>query len=450
MAETFDMILKGGIVVNQDGTGVRDIGIRDGAIATVGTIDPTLGGTVIDCRGLHVLPGVMDTHVHFREPGAEHKEDLVSGSRAAVRGGVTTFFEMPNTNPVTTDAARLADKVERGRGRAFCDFAFYVGASRENIDALPLLEREPGCCGIKLFMGSSTGDLLIEDDEGITEVLMSGQRRVAVHSEDEYRLRQRERLQRTNDPSSHTVWRDPEAARLGTERLLALARAVGRRIHILHVTTAEEMELLAAHKDIASVEVTPQHLTLEATPSYTRLGNRAQMNPPLRDAPHPQALWAGLATGIVDTVGSDHAPHGLAEKAQPYPRSPSGMPGVQTLVPVMLDHVNAGRLSLERFVDLTAHGPHRIYQIARKGRIATGFDADFTIVDMRAKRTITDADVESRCGWTPFDGLEVTGWPIGTIVRGRRVMWEDEILGTGGGAPVTFMESLGRSGRPAG
>jgi dihydroorotase len=442
MTASYDLVLKGGTVVNQDGAGNRNIGVRGGRIAAIGGLAGASAGEVIDCTGLHILPGVIDSQVHFREPGAEHKEDLESGSRAAVAGGVTGVFEMPNTRPLTTSAETLADKVKRATNRMFCDFAFYMGGTRENARQLPELERLPGCAGTKVFMGSSTGDLLVDDDQGIDLIISQIRRRAAFHSEDEFRLKARKAEQRAGDPSSHPVWRDPEAARLCTERLLRIARKHGKRIHVLHISTADEMPLLAANKDLATVEVTPHHLTLVAPDAYERLGTRAQMNPPVRDEPHRAAIWRALQAGVVDVLGSDHAPHTLAEKEKPYPESPSGMTGVQTLVPIMLDHVNKGRLTLERFVDLTSHGPGRIFGIAGKGRIAEGYDADFTIVDLKRRQTVTNGWMESRAGWTPYDSVEVQGWPVGTIIRGRRVMWESEILGAAQGQAIAFMEAL--------
>lgn len=442
MSDTFETVIKGGTLVNHDGIGKADIGIRAGRIVHIGSIGAEKSGEVIDATGLHVLPGVIDSQVHFREPGGEHKETLGTGSRSAVMGGVTCVFEMPNTNPLTTTAEALAGKVARGRETMSCDFAFYVGATRENVGDIPDLERLPGSAGIKVFMGSSTGNLLVDDEAGLSRVIGAISRRAAFHSEDEARLIERKGVRREGDPSSHTEWRDPQAAVIATERLVRLAREHGKRVHVLHVSTGEEMEFLARHKDVASVEATPQHLTLTAEDAYGALGAKAQMNPPLRDAAHQKILWWGLEQGVVDVLGSDHAPHTLEEKAQDYPASPSGMPGVQTLVPVMLDHVNAGRLSIERFVDLTSHGPQRIFGIACKGRIAAGYDADFTIVDLKAKRTIEDDLIASKCGWTPFAGKTVTGWPRGTVIRGRRVMWDDEVLGEPGGEPVRFLETL--------
>ncbi len=439
MPQAVDIILKGATVVSQDGTGVRDIGVRNGKI--VGTGAGLTAAETVDCRNLHILPGVIDSQVHFREPGMEHKEDLESGSRAAVMGGVTAVFEMPNTKPLTTTPETLADKVARARNRMFCDFAFYVGGTHHNFASVPHLEQLEGSAGIKVFIGSSTGELLVQDDVGLDSIIAKLHRRAAFHSEDEFRLRDRMSHQVAGDPASHPIWRDAEAARLSTERLLRIARKHGKRVHVLHISTADELPLLAAHRDIATVEVTPHHLTLSAD-DYARLGTRLQMNPPVRDKSHRDALWAAIASGLVDVLGSDHAPHTLEEKDKPYPQSPSGMTGVQTLVPIMLDHVNKGRLSLERFVDLTSHGPQRIFNIASKGRIAEGYDADFTIVDMKRTETITNQWIESKAGWTPYDGVKVQGWPVGTMVRGRFAMWQGKIAREARGAPVQFTEAM--------
>ena len=442
MENTFDLIIRNGTVVNQGGRLSADVGVRDGRTAAIGDLSRASAGEVVDATGLHVLPGVIDTQVHFREPGSEEKEDLESGSRAAVLGGVTAVFDMPNTTPSIVSKETLEDKLKRASGRMHCDFAFYVGGTEENARDLGELERQPGCCGVKVFMGSSTGSLLVADDEGLTEILKNISRRAAFHAEDEQRMRQRQDLAEIGNVHTHPLWRDEITALRATQRLVKLAREVGKRVHVLHVTTLQEMELLARYKDVASVEVTPQHLTLHAPDCYDKLGTFAQMNPPLRTAEHQEALWQGVANGIVDIIGSDHAPHLREEKEKVYPQSPSGMPGVQTLVPILLDHVNAGRLSLERCVDLTSHAAHRIFGLAAKGRLAVGFDADYTIVDLNAERVIENSWIASKCGWTPFDGRKVKGWPVGTIVRGQKIMWEDEILGEPKGGPIRFQETL--------
>ncbi len=418
MADSYDLLLIGGTVVNHDGAVARDIGVRDGKIAAIGDLPANSARERWDCTGLHILPGVIDTQVHFREPGMTHKEDLESGSRSAVMGGVTAVFEMPNTDPLTIDDGALADKIGRAIGRMHCDFAFFVGGTADNSGRVAEYEMLPGCAGIKVFMGSSTGTLLIPDDASLRAILENIRRRASFHAEDEPRLNERKGERIEGDPRSHPVWRDPVAALRATTRLIALARETGKRVHVLHVSTAEEIDLLAAHKDVATVEVTPHHLTLVAPECYERLGTRAQMNPPVRDQRHRDAIWRGVADGTVDILGSDHAPHTLEEKSKIYPASPSGMTGVQTLVPIMLDHVAAGRLTLDRFVDLSSHGPARVFGIANKGRIANGYDADFTVVDLKRRETITNQWVASKAGWTPYDGMTVTGWPVGTIVRG--------------------------------
>lgn len=439
----FDLVIHGGSVFTPGGTAALDVGVRGGKITAMGDLKSAAAAERYDAAGLTVLPGVIDEQVHFREPGPVHKEDLESGTRGAVLGGVTTVFEMPNTDPATTNADALNDKIKRAQGRSWTDFAFYIGASPENADELGQLERLPGCCGIKMFMGSSTGTLLVADDENVARVLRSGTRRVTVHSEDDMRLQERAAMVAGGaDVSMHPQWRDVETAVRSTQRLLALARANHRRVHVLHVTTADEMEILGQAKDIATVEVLPQHLTLAAPECYRRLGTLAQMNPPIREARHRDALWAAVNAGIVDCIGSDHAPHTLEEKARPYPRSPSGLTGTQTLVPLMLDHVAQGRLTLQRFVDLTSAGAARIFGIAGKGRIAVGYDGDFTVVDLKAKRTITNDWIASRAGWTAFDGMQVTGWPKATIVRGRIVMRDDQLLGKPVGEAVRFQETL--------
>jgi dihydroorotase len=442
MTDTFDLLIRGGICATPSGIAEADLGVRAGRIAAIGNLSGAKAAEVYEAKGLHVLPGVIDTQVHFREPGNEHKEDLESGSRAAVLGGVTAVFEMPNTSPPTTSRMAMEDKLSRARNRMHCDYAFYVGATPQNVGALSELESMPGVCGVKAFLGSSTGTLLLSEEEAIFAALKGGRRRMAVHSEDEARLKERNSFAKTGDPRTHPVWRDAETARLSTERVLRLARAAGRKLHVLHVTTADELPLLADARDFATVETTPQHLTLAAPECYERLGTYAQMNPPIREAHHREALWKAVSEGLVDVIGSDHAPHTREEKNKTYPDTPSGMPGVQTLAPILLDHVNAGRLSLERFVDLTSAGAARIFGIAGKGRIAKGFDADFTIVDLKKKRKIENSWIASKCGWTPFDGMETTGWPVATIIRGKTVMRDHALTQASQGQPLRFWDTL--------
>jgi dihydroorotase len=422
--------------------GQADVGVRDGRIAAIGDLAQADAGEVFDATGCHVLPGAIDPQVHFREPGFEHKEDIETGTRAAVLGGITSVFEMPNTDPPTTTAAALEDKLRRSRGRAWCNVAFFVGATPDNAEQLAELERLPGCPGVKVFMGKSTGNLLVHEDRDLERVLRSGRRRVAVHAEDEMRLRERaEQLDLARGGVAvHPEWRDVETAVRATRRLLDMAARCHRRVHVLHLTTADEVELVAAHRDVATAETTPQHLTLSAPDCYAEGGTRVQMNPPIRDERHRRGLWRGVLGGVIDNIASDHAPHTLEEKARPYPKSPAGMPGVQTLLPIMLDHAAHGRLSLELLVDLCCAGPARVWSAARKGRLAVGGDADLSIVDLGATREIRDDWIASRCGWTPFAGRTVRGWPRATWVLGRLAMCDDELVASPSGVPVEFSD----------
>jgi dihydroorotase len=358
-----------------------------------------------------------------------------------VLGGVTGIFEMPNTDPLTLSAQDLQDKLDIAKGRAWCDYAFYMGGADVNTEQLETLESLPGCAGVKVFMGSSFGNLLVDDEVVLSRILRYGKRRIAVHAEDEARLKERKILaERSGDVCQHHVWRDVETATLATFRIVEMANKIGRRIHVLHVSTAEEMAYLARHKRRVTVEVLPHHLSMSAPECYERLGSLAQMNPPIREKFHQDALWQAILEGTVDVIGSDHAPHTLEEKAKPYPQSPSGMTGVQTLLPLMLDHVYAGRLSLQRLVDLTSSGPARIFGIEGKGRIALGYDADLTLVDLATRRTIHNNWIASVSGWTPYDGRSVMGWPVHTIVRGHIVVRDEVLVGQPQGRPISFLD----------
>lgn len=435
----FDLLITGGTCVLPWGMEQTSIGVRHGRIAALGTGTDATADEVIDATGLHVLPGLIDPHVHLRDPGDASVESIPTGTKAAILGGLTAVFDMPNTNPSITNAETLAWKQGYAEQAAWCDMGLYVGGTRTNIAELAELETGSGVCGIKIFAGSSTGDLMVEDDESLERVMRAGRRRISYHSEDEYRLQARKPMFKSGDPySNHMVWRDEECAFLGTRRLMALATRTGRPAHILHVSTLQELDYLKDYRDIATVEVLVNHLTQSAPEVYDNLKGFGVMNPPIRGPEHMEAAWRAIRDGTVDTVGSDHAPHPHAAKLKPWPDCPAGLTGVQTLVPVMLNHVNAGRLSLPRLVDLMCAGPARVYGAVGKGRLAAGYDADFTLVDMRRQRTIENSWIVSPCGWTPFAGMQVTGWPIATIIRGTAVMREDEVLGTPRGKLVRF------------
>lgn len=435
----FDLIIRHGTCVFPWGMAQADIGVSNGRIASLDVAITDTAEREIDARHLHVLPGIIDAHVHFRDPGDASIESLVTGTRGAALGGITTIFDMPNTSPAITSAKMIAEKASRVAETCHIDIGLYVGATRANTASLAELEQLPGVCAIKVFAGSSTGDLMIEDDAGIEAVMQHGHRRIAFHSEDEYRLQARRGLFERGQPyATHMEWRDEECAFLGTRRIITLAHKTNRPVHILHVSTAEELDYLAENRSIASCEVLVNHLTQVAPECYETLGGLAVMNPPLRGRHHYEASWAAIRDGRVDVVSSDHAPHALEAKRRPWPDCPAGLTGVQTILPVMLNHVNEGRLSLMRLVDLMAAGPARIYNLQSKGRLAVGFDGDFTLVDLQARRTIRHDWIASPVGWTPFDGMEIHGWPMATIVRGNVVMQDDELVGPPTGALARF------------
>ena len=377
--------------------------------------------------------------MHFREPGLTHKEDLQTGTRAAVLGGVTSIFEMPNTTPSTTTKESFEEKLNLAKNRAHCDYAFFVGAAHDNTNQLASLETMKHCVGVKIFLGASFGTLLVDSDEVFEEVMKNGKHRLTIHSEDEARLRERKSIATEGaHPRVHRIWRDEESAMISTKKSIALARKYNRPVHILHVSSSEEMDFLAKQKDIASVEILPQFLTLSAPECYERLGTLAQQNPPIRDKRHLEYLWQAVLNGTVDVIGSDHAPHTLEEKNKPYPQSPSGFPGVQTLVPIMLNHVHQKRFALEHFVRLVTENPRRLFNAKNKGRIQVGYDADFTVVDLKKEMTITNKWIASKCGYTPFDGMKVVGWPTHTIIRGTIVMQDDQVVSEYKGKAINF------------
>lgn len=416
-----------------------DIAVQNGKITDIASILHLSADQVLDLKGLTVFPGAIDSQVHFREPGLTHKEDLNTGTRAAVLGGITSVFEMPNTNPSTTTLESFKEKLSLAKGRAHCHYAFFAGASHENTGNLTELEKLPHCAGIKVFLGASFGSLLVDDDGVFEKIMQNGNRRLTIHSEDEARLKARKHIAiEAGHPRAHPFWRDEESAMISTKKSIALARKFNRPVHILHVSSSEEMEFLAKQKDIATVEILPQFLTLSAPDCYERLGTLAQQNPPIRDIRHFEKLWLAVQNGTVDIIGSDHAPHTLEEKSLPYPQSPSGFPGVQTLIPIMLNHVHQKRFSLEKFVQLITENPRRIFKVKNKGRIEVGGDADFTVVDLKKEMTITNKWIASKCGYTPFDGMKVTGWPTHTILLGRVVMQDDQIITPATGAPIDF------------
>ena len=426
---SFDLILKNGTVFTPEATEITDIAVKDGKIVDFGSFDKA--EEIIDCTNLFVFPGLIDTQCHFREPGGEHKETLETGTLSAALGGVTGIFEMPNTDPLTITPEAMEFKLKKAHETSYVDFAFYFGGTAEYAEHLSEWENIDGVCGIKIFMGASNGDLLSATDEEIDAIVANGKRVIAVHAEDESIMNENKVtiLGDSNDVAMHYKWRSEESCLNATKRIVTIAKKYSRKVHILHITTAQEMAFLKANKDIASAEVLANHLTLHAPDCYEMFGTLAQQNPPIREKHHQDALWAAVADGTVDIVASDHAPHTLDEKSGTYPNTPSGTPGVQTLIPIMLNHVHEGRLSYERLVDLMAYGPYRIHKIKNKCLIRKGFNADFTVVDPKAEHIISNAEQASKSGWTPYDGKKVIGFPTMTIIGGKTIMRDGEITG---------------------
>ena len=437
MSDNNSLIIKNGTCYIDGKLVNTDITVSGGKIKSIGKADLN-NHKVYDAENKIVLPGIIDTQVHFREPGSTDAEDLESGSRAAVLGGVTSLFEMPNTNPPTANLVEFEKKLKAAKNRMHSNYAFYFGATPSNTDQLAQLKNVEGCCGVKLFAGSSTGNLLVDKEADIEKVISSSDRVVSIHSEDEDIIKLRKKFIRRGDVHSHHEWRNVECAMSSTRRVVKIAERYNKKIHVLHVTTKDEVDFLAMHKKNVTFETTPQHLTLYAPDCYDKLGTYAQMNPPLRGKEHYDRLWTAIKNNIVDVLGSDHAPHLKANKDKEYPDSPSGMPGVQTIFPVMIDHVNNGKLTLNQLINLMCENPCRIFGIKNKGFIKEGFDADLTIVDMKKEVTIKDEMIASKCGWTPFNNYKVKGFPVGTIVNGILVMSDGKILVESKGKPLSF------------
>jgi dihydroorotase len=437
MSENYSLIIKNGSCYINGRLEKTDIALAGNKIKKIGKTEAN-DTKVFDASDKLVLPGIIDTQTHFREPGSTDREDLESGSRAAVLGGVTSVFEMPNTNPPTSNLVEFDKKLNLAKNRMHCNYAFYFGATPENVEQLSKLKGLKGCCGVKLFAGSSTGKLLVDKEADIEKVISRSDRIVSIHSEDEEILNLRKKFIKEGDVHSHPEWRNTECAISSTRRVVKIAERYNKQIHVLHVTTKDEVDFLAMHKKNVTFEITPQHLTLYAPDCYDKLGTFAQMNPPIRKKEHYDRLWTAVKNSVVDVLGSDHAPHSKEDKKKKYPASPSGMPGVQTILPIMLNHVNNEKLSLEQLIRLMCENPCKIFGIKNKGYIKEDFDADLTIVDMNKNQTIKDEIIASKCGWTPFNNFTVKGFPVATIINGKIVMFDGKVNIEGSGQPLDF------------
>jgi dihydroorotase len=416
------LLVKGGTLVTSRGMEPADVLIQGGTIEQVAAGISDGSAELLDARGLHLLPGVLDSHVHFREPGMTHKEDLLSGSRACAAGGVTSFFDMPNTRPAATTRALIAEKKALAAGKSLVNYNFFIGAARGNLDELNVADNLPG---IKVFLGSSTGGLLVDDIAMLEDIFSRGNRLIAVHAEDEGVMQEAASRVRSPTVADHGRIRTTEAALTAVRRIVKLSGRFHRRLHVLHVSSADEVAFLAEQRSpLVSAEVTPHHLLLFGPEAYERLGTLAQVNPPIRERHHTQALWKALEDGVIQCIGTDHAPHTLAEKAKPYPESPSGVPGVETALPLMLDQSSKGRCSVSQVVEWMSENPARLFGAMGKGRIEPGLDADLVLVDLKKTKRVGEGGYQTKCGWSPYDGMRLTGWPVATIVGGR-VAWRE-------------------------
>jgi len=416
---------------------VGEVLINDGLIAEVAANIPTTSPiTEIDATGLTLLPGVIDPQVHFREPGLEYKEDLFTATCACAKGGVTSFLEMPNTRPLTISQPILQDKLKLAQNKCLVNYGFFIGASGDNVAELLAANPTPG---IKIFMGSMRGGLLIDDPEVLESIFSQGERLIAVHAEDQARINQRrEEFANIHNPAIHSQIQDNQAALNATKLALKLSQKYQRRLHILHMSTAEEAELLRQDKPSwVTAEVTPQHLFLN-TSAYDKIGTLAQMNPPIRQPHDNQVLWQALLDGVIDFIATDHAPHTLEEKAQEYPKTPSGMPGVETSLPLMLTAAMEGRCTIPQVVNWMSTAPGKAYNIPNKGAIAPGYDADLVLVDLNTYRPVLREELLTKCGWSAFEGWDLTGWPVYTIVGGQVVYDQGKVNTEVRGRALTF------------
>jgi len=434
------ILISGATCVLPQGQARVDVLIEKGKILG---IDPPRGVQVdetIHAEDLFLLPGVVDAHVHFRDPGLTHKEDLRTATRACAKGGVTSFLEMPNTKPLTITCERLHEKLALASEKSLVNYGFYLGATIGNLEELKLAQRTPG---IKIFIGSSTGDLLVDDQQLLERIFAETTLPICAHCEDETTVRANtERLGGGSSYEDHSQIRDEAAAVIATKRAIDLALRHRHRFHVLHVSTAAETELFRDHQGLITAEVCPHHLFFNVD-DYERLGSLVQMNPSIKTAADNEGLWRALKAGRIQMIATDHAPHTIEEKQQPYPKSPSGLPAVENSLALMLDCVNAGICSLESVVHWMCDAPARVWDMVGKGRIAEGYDADLVLVDLGKKQTVRNQTQVTKCGWSPWDGVSLQGWPVRTLVKGHTVFLNGQFDETVRGSEIEFDHSLG-------
>lgn len=422
-------------VVLPESTERINVLIENGKVAALDVPDGASADEVIDASGLHLIPGVVDDQVHFREPGLTHKEDLLTATRACAKGGVTSFLEMPNTKPTTTSVAALESKLGLAAGRCVVNYGFYIGATPENVAELARATRTPG---IKIFIGSSTGDLLVDEQSALERIFAETTLPICAHCEDEATVRANAaRIGGGSSVADHSRIRDNAAALIATKRAVDLAERHRHRFHVLHVSTAEEVQFLRGTSDLITAEACPHHLFFTVD-DYDRLGSLIQMNPSIKSRADAAAVWQGLLDGTLEVIATDHAPHTSEEKRQPYPKSPSGLPAVENSLALMLNQVSLGLCSLRQVVSWMCEAPARVWNLHQKGAIREGWDADLVLVDLNRTAVVRNEEQLTKCGWTPWDGVSLTGWPVRTFVHGQTVFCDGRVVGEGTGREILY------------
>ena len=429
------LLIRGGHCVRPDGVTQQNILIENGTFLDFDPPASAHTDDLIDASGKHVFPGLIDDQVHFREPGLTHKEDLRTGSMSAAKGGVTAFMEMPNTSPNTTSAAALSAKLARAKRSCVVDYGFFAGATGQNT---AWLREETRACGIKIFIGSSTGDLLVDEQEALEEIFAETWLPIAAHCEDETLVRANAAaLDGGRAISDHSKIRNAEAAAKSAARTIDLARRHKHRFHLLHVSSAAECDVLRERPEWVTAEACPHHLFFDTT-DYDRLGSRVQMNPALKSPEDKEAVWAALHDGTIEVLATDHAPHTLEEKDQPYPRSPSGLPSIEWLLPLMINAATNGRCTFEQIAGWGAANPAKVWDLKGKGYLETGLDADFSIVDTEAVSEVQDGSQVTKCNWSPWHGSTLRGTVCSTRVRGLPAYNEGQFADPGSGKPLRY------------
>jgi len=431
------ILLKNGTLVSSEGSFEKDLLIENGKIVKSGNVG---GARVIDCKGKMILPGLIDVHVHFREPGANYKEDWTTGSSAAVAGGVTTVCDMPNNTPPTTSVENLEKKRALIKGRSYCNYGLYIGYDGKNLNEI---KKAKNIAGVKVYVANSTGNMGVSN-EALKKLFKEFEGRIVTHAEDEGMIEKNSKEflaefeNREIDPAVHSKIRSVESAESAVKLVCGLAKKSKAKLHVAHVSCDAEVEVIAKHKKFGvTCEVAPHHLLL-SDDDYSICKNFIKVNPPVRSRLDVFSMWKNLKFGVIDMIATDHAPHTIEEKEQSYEKAPSGVPELDTLLPIFLNTVNDEGMTIEELVGYLCEKPAQIFGIKNKGFLKEGYDADIVVVDMDIEKKVERANLFSKCGWSPYEGSNFKGWPVMTFVGGELVFEEGKIVGEKVGREVEF------------